>query len=105
MAKNCILRPHFKTHQSKAIGIRVFKDHLGIEQITVSSPQMAEYFAKSGFKDITIAFPVNVLEIDLINQLAKKIKLNLLLDNEESLDFLIEHIENEVGIFIDIDLG
>ena len=53
-----VLRPHFKTHQSKIIG-RWFGD-MGIDKITVSSVGMARYFAEDGWKDITIAFPVNV---------------------------------------------
>ncbi|RLD73544.1 MAG: alanine racemase, partial [Bacteroidetes bacterium] len=49
-------RPHFKTHQSAEIG-NWFKD-AGVDKITVSSVSMAEYFAKHGWKDITIAFPL-----------------------------------------------
>ena len=52
-------RPHFKTHQSAEIGewFRSF----GVNAITVSSLQMAKYFAANGWKDITLAFPVNIL--------------------------------------------
>jgi D-serine deaminase-like pyridoxal phosphate-dependent protein len=61
-------RPHFKTHQSLELG-NWFKDY-GVTQITVSSLEMAEYFATQ-WNDITVAFPVNVLEINRINSLAK----------------------------------
>src|SRR6056297_1900749 len=63
-------RPHFKTHQSKAVG-KLFAD-AGIKKITVSSVLMAEYFAFAGWQDITIAFPVNVREVKAINSLAGK---------------------------------
>ncbi len=96
-------RPHFKTHQSAEIGewFRSF----GVKAITVSSLQMAEYFAAHGWNDITLAFPVNVLEIKEINQLAKKIKLNVLVENREAAQILVEKITNPIGVFIKIDTG
>ena len=51
------LRPHFKTHQSAVID-EWFRAQ-GITDITVSSVDMAIYFARHGWDDITIAFPVN----------------------------------------------
>ena len=60
---------------------------------------MARYFRKHGWKDITIAFPVNLLEIDEINRLAAEISLNLLVDNEVSLSFLKLQISTPVGIY------
>ena len=65
------LRPHFKTHQSAQIG-EWFRQH-EIDAITVSSVEMAQYFARHGWRDITIAIPVNLREIDAINQLAQKV--------------------------------
>ncbi len=96
-------RPHFKTHQSIEIG-RWFRD-LGINKITVSSVEMAQYFASDGWNDITIALPVNWLEIDHLNELSKKIHLNLLVESLESIDFLAQDLKNKVGIFIKIDTG
>jgi len=98
-----IFRPHFKTHQSKEIG-EWFRDY-GVDKITVSSVQMAKYFAAAGWKDITIAFPFNQLEIDDVNKLAKKIKLNILLIHPESADFLKMHLKYKIGVFIKIDCG
>ena len=43
-----IFRPHFKTHQSAEIG-EWFREK-GIEKITVSSVEMAEYFANNGWR-------------------------------------------------------
>ena len=53
-------RPHFKTHQSAAIGAWFRAE--GVACITVSSVTMARYFADQGWQDITIVFPVNVRE-------------------------------------------
>lgn len=102
-AHNLQLRPHFKTHQSKAIG-RWYRN-MGITKITVSSVEMAQYFASDNWNDITIAFPLNLLEIDEINQLASNIRLQLTIENMESLDFLEKELKHEVGIFIKIDAG
>lgn len=96
-------RPHFKTHQSAHIG-QWFRD-FGVDSITVSSVAMAMYFAQHGWKDITIAFPVNILEIDNINKLASSIQLNLLVESEDTVAFLTAKIQSPVGIWIKIDVG
>ena len=96
-------RPHFKTHQSQEIG-QWYKEE-GVDKITVSSLQMAEYFAADGWQDITVAFPVNVREIDLINRLASEIQLNLLIENTESVKYLAARLSHPVNIFIKIDIG
>lgn len=95
-------RPHFKTHQSLEIG-RWFRE-IGTDKITVSSLEMAEYFS-SEWDDITVAFPVNILEIDTINKLVAKIYLNLLIETEESILFLKDNLNSKAGYFIKIDLG
>lgn len=96
-------RPHFKTHQSAQIG-EWFRE-AGVEKITVSSVGMAEYFAAAGWKDILVAFPVNILEIDQINQLASKIKLSLLVESIKTIEFLAVHLDAQVDIYIKIDTG
>ncbi|GAB4143237.1 MAG: D-TA family PLP-dependent enzyme [Ignavibacteriales bacterium] len=98
-----VFRPHFKTHQSREIG-RWFRE-LEVDRITVSSLRMAEYFADDEWKDITVAFPVNVLEIERINRLAEKITLNLLVESEETIDILSKKLANPVQAFIKIDVG
>lgn len=97
------LRPHFKTHQSAEIGnwFRPF----GVEAITVSSVSMARYFAKHGWQDITLAFPTNILEIEAINQLAAQIKLGLLVESVETVQFLAQHLTHPVNLWIKIDVG
>jgi len=96
-------RPHFKTHQSNVIGnwFRLFN----VEAITVSSVMMAEYFAKNGWEDITIAFPVNILEISNINRLSANIKLNVLAENTEAATALSQKITHPLGVYLKIDTG
>ena len=100
---NVKFRPHFKTHQSAIVG-NWFKE-IGVNSISVSSVNMAKYFADNGWDNITIAFLLNVLELDEINELSKKISLNILIDSLESLSFLKQKIENQIGIYIKIDAG
>lgn len=97
------LRPHFKTHQSIEIG-RWFRE-FGLNKITVSSMDMALYFASDGWDDITVAFPVNWREINKITELGSKIKLNLLVESVETIEFLSSHLTSPAGVFIKIDTG
>lgn len=100
---NVRFRPHFKTHQSALIG-KWFKKY-GVEAITVSSVEMADYFAENGWKDITIAFPVNIREIDKINQLTTKICLNLLVESLETVGFLEKNVKSKTDVWIKVDVG
>lgn len=100
---NVEFRPHFKTHQSLYIG-NMFRE-FGVTKITVSSLDMALYFAKDGWNDITVAFPVNILEIDKINFLSSQITLNLLFDSEKSVYILSRNLKNKINAFIEIDTG
>lgn len=96
-------RPHFKTHQSASIGEFFRKE--GVTAITVSSIRMALYFARNGWDDITIAFPVNILEIEEINDLAEKMTLGLLVESEETVLFLDRHLKSSVNAWIKVDAG
>ena len=100
---NTIFRPHFKTHQSDLVG-KLFSK-FGVDKITVSSVEMAQFFAANNWSDITIAFPVNPREIDEIIKLAADIKLNLLVESVYVLELLEEKLTGSVGIFIKIDVG
>lgn len=100
---NVRLRPHFKTHQSRQIA-GWFRE-AGINCITVSSLKMAEYFAADGWDDITVAFPVNVLEHDRINRLARRIRLNLLVAGTEGALLLSPVLKFPVGVWMKIDTG
>ena len=98
-----MFRPHFKTHQSALVG-EWFREE-GVTAITVSSVTMARYFVQHGWKDITIAFPVNLLEIEQINKLAASVNLNLLIESEATARFLSEKLTSECGFYIKIDTG
>ncbi len=100
---NIRLRAHFKTHQSAQVG--GWCHELGIEAITVSSVKMAEYFATHGWSDITIAFPVNWREIDVLNRLASEIDLGLLVEAVETVNFLAETLKHPVNVWLDVDAG
>lgn len=102
-AQNILFRPHFKTHQSLEIG-EWFRD-LGIDKITVSSVEMAQYFAVNGWSDILIAFPVNILQIEEIIALSKKITVSLLFENIESVTFIDSHLKSTINAWIKIDSG
>lgn len=97
------LRPHFKTHQSATIG-EWFRAQ-GITSITVSSVDMALYFAHHGWDDITIAFPVNWLEIAKLNHLAQTIRLHLLVESVETGQFLAAQLHHPASIWLKIDTG
>ena len=98
-----LFRPHFKTHQSLTTA-QWFREE-GITAITVSSVKMAGVFAAAGWNDITIAFPLNIHEIAAINELAKSITLNLLLDMPEQASALTAQLKQKAGFFIKIDTG
>ncbi len=101
---SCVsFRPHFKTHQSAEIG-EWFRQE-GIEKITVSSVAMAEYFANSGWRDILIAFPVNILEAEGISRLAQKTDLGLLFESEETVQFMDANLTSDTAAWIKIDTG
>jgi len=96
-------RPHFKTHQSAHIG-RWFRKY-GVNSITVYSVDMAEYFARDGWKDISIAFPVNLRQIKKINTLARDLALHLLVESKDSVCFLADNLKYPVNIWLKIDTG
>src|SRR6056297_1576906 len=98
-----MFRPHFKTHQSAHVAD--WFAACGVQVITVSSVRMALYFAAHGWKDITIAFPVNLREIDDINDLADKVNLNLLVLSEAVTEKLASRLKTQVGLWIKIDVG
>lgn len=98
-----ILRPHFKTHQSLEVG-NLFKPY-GIDRIAVSSVSMAGYFAHGGWKDIMIAFPVNLREIDKVNKLASSVNLGILVSSSGVMPQLVQQVIQRVRLNIEIDVG
>jgi len=96
-------RPHFKTHQSGAIG-EWFRQE-GVEAITVSSVDMARYFADNGWEDITIAFPVNWWQLSEIQALAQKVRLGVLVESVETVEVLKSNLQCKVNVWIKVDVG
>lgn len=100
-------RPHFKTHQSAQIG-EWFRGE-GVTAITVSSVDMAAYFAAHGWDDITVAFPANVRQIDEMNRLAGSsstgVRLNLLVESPAAARSLEERLAGPVNAWIEVDAG
>jgi len=102
-ASGVTLRPHVKTHQSADLA--GWMGDFGIHKITVSSVDMAEYFSRYGWNDITIAVPVNIHQIPRINALAKAIELQVIIDSDFAAVSLSEGIAVPLDVWIEIDTG
>jgi len=102
-ANNIKFSPHFKTHQSSDIG-EWFRE-IGVNSITVSSVDMGLYFANHQWRDITLAVPVNILDIDKINKLAEAAKITLMVNFHEVAKVLDKRLNNGVDVIIEIDTG
>ncbi len=101
---NLKFRPHFKTHQSKEIG--EWYKSLGVTACTVSSFQMAKYFASAGWNDITVAFPVSIYDIDIINEFSKSININIVTSSYKNFSSFNEgDFKRKAGIYIELDCG
>lgn len=96
-------RPHFKTHQSCQIG-EWFRAE-GVQAITVSSVDMAKYFADCGWEDITLAFPVNLRQLDEIAELAGRIRLGVLVESVEVVHALGQRVSAPLSVWIKVDVG
>ena len=96
-------RPHFKTHQSATIGMW-FRE-AGVEAITVSSVEMAEYFAEHGWRDILVASPVSVREAAALDRLASRVTLHVPVDSVEAVNALGRTMSHPVDLWIEIDTG
>jgi len=102
-AQNVSLRPHFKTHQSAVIGEWFAAE--GVKAITVSSVDMARYFISYGWKDVTIAFPVNIRQITVMESLARQAKLGLVVESVAGARALGDKIRSDVSIWLKVDVG
>ncbi|MCF8331847.1 MAG: alanine racemase [Bacteroidales bacterium] len=100
--QNKQFRPHFKTHQSAVIG-KWFKAE-NVKFCAVSSLSMAWYFAKNGWNDIMLAFPMNPALCEDYEWLASKIKLELFLSDVSVIQYF-KKIINPVNIRIEINTG
>ena len=98
-----LFRPHFKTHQSIEIG-EWFRSE-GVTAITVSSIDMALYFAGAGWQDITIAFPANLRQAADLARLARQVHLGLLVESAETAAGLAQILPEPVDIWLKVDVG
>ena len=97
------LRPHVKTHKCKEAALLQIRGHKG--GITVSTLAEARAFAEQGFEDITYAYPIPTTKIAEIEKLQNRIEhLNLVLDQETSLDFLEER-GGLFRVYLKVDCG
>lgn len=94
-------RPHFKTHQSAVVG-EFFRNKC--QGITVSSVEMAEYFAARNWNDITIAFPANPLEKSAIRELSEKVNLNLIVSDPATFHEF-DDLKKPLNWWVKVDLG
>jgi D-serine deaminase-like pyridoxal phosphate-dependent protein len=97
------LRPHFKTHQSVTVG--AWFREAGVEGITVSSLRMAADFAAAGWRDITVAFPLNPRTMNQVNALASRIRLGVLVDSQAQVAALPAGLAPPLRIWLKIDVG
>lgn len=102
-AAGAAFRPHFKTHQSAEIGEWFRSD--GVTQITVSSVDMALYFARHGWTNITIAFPANLRQQRDLAALARQIHLGLLVESVETIQRLASVLNAPADLWIKVDAG
>ena len=100
---NLLFRPHFKTHQSLAIG-SWFKE-AGVNAITVSSVDMASYFASDGWNDITIAFPFYKGQISALQKLEVTTQLRLFVHTKDQISLLSKNLKKPFHVIIEIDPG
>lgn len=68
---------------------------------------MAYYFANDGWKNITLAIPFNIRELNQMVALAEKIDvMNIMIDQESTAEFVAAHVKSaKVGIFFKVDTG
>jgi D-serine deaminase-like pyridoxal phosphate-dependent protein len=93
------LRPHVKTHQSPAIA--GWQRAAGSPAITVSSLEMAAYFAGHGWDDITLSLLVNPREHDAIVALARRVTLGVIVDRPE----VVSALAGPLRVWIEVDVG
>lgn len=96
-------RPHFKTHQSHEIG-KWFRQQ-GVNGITVSTVEMALYFASDGWNDITIAFPFYPAMIKKLQILNKECNIRLFVNKTEHLELINKSLNKPVRFYIEVDAG
>lgn len=80
------LRPHLKTHKCAEVAHRQVER--GCRGVTVATLEEARFFATAGHDDITWAFPIIVNRIGEIADLARRVRLGLVVDSATAVDVL-----------------
>src|SRR5881394_4047241 len=100
------LRPHIKTHKCVEVARIQTAGHDGA--VTVSTLAEAKAFADHGFSDFTYAVPIERGKFAEAIELARRIKLNLLTDDAETvraLDATAKNADIKLDVFLKIDCG
>ncbi|MCS6965566.1 MAG: alanine racemase [Candidatus Kapabacteria bacterium] len=100
------LRPHAKTH--KCAEIAHLQLRLGAIGLTVATLTEAYFFANAGVEDITWAFPLPLWAVEPALELARHIRLRLLLDNitaAKALSDACAHHGQRVHVWLEVDCG
>lgn len=95
-----VLRPHFKTHQSSAVG--EWFAAAGVDRATVSSVGQAAYFADHGWRDLTLAIGLNPRELPAVRELAGRCDLGVTVDHPAQVAALAQ-AGLDVGAWVEID--
>ena len=102
------LRPHVKTHKCVEIGRLQVK--AGAVGITAGNVGEAEVFARAGFDDIFLAYPVwsSGTKGQRIRRLAGTTRLRVGVDNEAAIDALADAMGDEpdrLEVVVEVDCG
>ena len=101
------LRPHVKTH--KTAEIAKLQTSLEAPGITVSTLAEARFYQKSGFRDITYAFPITANKFSEAAELTADLQdFNILLDQPQTLKALDAYgREHDIRfkVFLKVDCG
>lgn len=99
------LRPHVKTH--KCVEVARLQLDAGAAGITVATLGEAETFARHGFDDIFIAYPLWLDEVSArrMRDLVEQTGLTIGVDSPEGAAEAGRHLGERVGALVEIDCG
>ena len=105
---NLELRPHVKTHKCVEVGQRQIE--AGAVGITAGNVGEAEVFARAGFEDIFLAYPIwpSGTKGDRIRRLAQTTRLQVGVDNAAAIDALADAMGDEADrlqVVVEVECG
>lgn len=103
-----VLRPHVKTHKCVEVGRRQVE--AGAVGITAGNLGEAEVFARAGFEDIFLAYPLwaSGAKGDRIRRLAQTTRMRVGVDNLAAIEALAEAMGDDpdrIQVVVEIDCG